>query len=140
MKQDNTASNHTEDPQQEPCPECSGYQIISKPTKNSRIECSQCAIKSFENSDDEGRINSRTLYVSETYFNELMEKLERTDMTEAQHAEIKRTLSDPALFDARVEEIQKDLEKKPPVTLIDHDGGDGDENLEDAKDEVEETE
>lgn len=145
MKQDKTLSNHTGRSRQESSPECNGEQTffskVTQSSKKSHTRRPQCGIKrwpeSTENLGDKDSLQPRTLYVSETYFQELTEKQERRGLSEEQQAETKRTFSDPHLFEARVEEIMKDLEKKTPLVLYDCDG---DDEPNEAKEEVEETE
>lgn len=145
MKQDKTTSNHNGKSRQESCPECNGEQTffskVPQSSKNSHNKCPQCGTKRWleftESLGDEDSLQPRTIYVSETYFLELTEKQERRGVSEEQQAETKRTFSDPGLFEARVEEIMKDLEKKAPLVLSDCDG---DDEPNEAKEEVEEME
>lgn len=141
MKQDKIMSNRNGISKQESCPECHG-DLIPKPTKSSRSQCLQCGwTKTIERPSDDTSLQARTLYVSETYFDELTEKQENKDLTKAQREETKRIFSDPDLFEARVEEIMKDLKEKTTGILADPDRSDGDnEEEEEAKEEIEELE
>ncbi|KAE9966724.1 hypothetical protein EG328_008650 [Venturia inaequalis] len=141
MKQDKSMSSHSGTSTQESCLECNGDRTAPKLTKSSRAQCPQCGsnrwTEAMKSPKDEDFLQPRTLYVSETYFNELTGRQENKNMTETQREETRRIFSDPELFEARVEEIMEDLAKKAPAILVDHDG---DDEPGEAREEVEEQE
>lgn len=142
MKQDNSMSDSNGPPRQESCSTCNGGQTFSRPAKSSRAQCSQCGNSRSTGAagapKDEASLQPRTLYVSGTYFDELTGKQENKDGTGAHRAETKRIFSDLDLFEARVEEIIKEMAKKESGILADLDEHCGDNDLDEVKEEVEE--